>query len=60
MDKIIKDAIQQGVKREPFAQLMKMELVELEEGFSAVEMTYEPETMDNIFSRAHGGPSSPL
>jgi acyl-CoA thioesterase len=55
MDKIIKDAIQQGVKREPFAQLMKLELVELEEGFSAVEMTYEPETMDNIFSRAHGG-----
>jgi acyl-CoA thioesterase len=55
VDKIIKDAIQQGVKREPFAQLMKMELVELEEGFSAVEMTYEPETMDNIFSRAHGG-----
>ena len=55
MDKQIKEAIQQCVKREPFAQMMKMELVELEEGFSAVEMTYEPETMDNIFSRAHGG-----
>src|SRR5512136_1417098 len=55
MDKTIKDAIQQGVKREPFAQMMKMELVTLEEGFSAVEMIYEPETMDNIFNRAHGG-----
>ena len=55
MDQKIKDAIQQGVKREPFAQMMKMELIELEEGFSAVEMIYEPETMDNIFSRAHGG-----
>jgi acyl-CoA thioesterase len=55
MEKNIKEAIQQGVKREPFAQMMKMELVALEEGFSAVEMIYEPETMDNIFNRAHGG-----
>jgi len=55
MDQKIKEAIQQGVKREPFAQTMKLELVALEEGFSAVEMTYEPETMDNIFNRAHGG-----
>lgn len=55
MDQKVKEAIQQSVQREPFAQLMKLELVALEEGFSAVEMTYEPETMDNIFSRAHGG-----
>jgi len=55
MDQKIKEAIQQGVKREPFAKTMKLELMALEEGFSAVEMTYEPETMDNIFSRAHGG-----
>jgi acyl-CoA thioesterase len=55
MDQKIKNAIQQRVKQEPFAQMMKMKLMELEEGFSAVEMTYEPEIMDNIFSRAHGG-----
>jgi acyl-CoA thioesterase len=55
MDHKIKEAILQGVKREPFARTMNIELVELEEGFSAVEMTYEPETMDNLFSRAHGG-----
>ena len=55
MDRKIREAILQGVKREPFARTMNIELVELEEGFSAVEMTYEPETMDNLFSRAHGG-----
>jgi acyl-CoA thioesterase len=55
MDHKTKEAIQQGVEREPFARRMKMELKELEEGYSAVEMTYEPETMDNLFSRAHGG-----
>lgn len=55
MDSKIKQAIQQGVEQEPFARTMKMELKDLEEGFSAVEMTYEPETMDNLFSRAHGG-----
>jgi acyl-CoA thioesterase len=55
MDSKIKEAIQQGVANEPFARTMKLELKELEEGFSAVEMTYEPETMDNLFSRAHGG-----
>jgi len=55
MDRKIREAILQGVKREPFARTMNIELKELEEGFSAVEMTYEPETMDNLFSRAHGG-----
>ena len=55
MDSRIKEAIQRGVACEPFARTMKLELVELEEGFSAVEMTYEPEVMDNLFSRAHGG-----
>jgi acyl-CoA thioesterase len=55
MDDIIKEAIQRGVEREPFARKMKMELVELAEGFSAVEMPYEPESMDNLFGRAHGG-----
>jgi len=49
------EAIQSAVKTEAYAQALKMELVVLEEGFSAVEMTYDPTTMDNIYRRAHGG-----
>lgn len=55
MDQSLKEAIFRGVKSEPLAQTLKMELMELEEGFSAVEMQYEPEMMDNLFGRAHGG-----
>jgi len=55
MDMKVRDSIQRAVVREPFAQYMGMELVELEEGFSAVEMTHDPERMDNIYARAHGG-----
>ena len=55
MDLKIKEAIYRAVEREPFARALKMELVELDGGFSAVEMTYEPAGMDNMFGRAHGG-----
>ena len=55
MDPKVKEAICRAVEREPFAQALKMELVELHEGFSAVEMTYEPRSMDSLFGRAHGG-----
>ena len=55
MDLKVREAIYQAVGKEPFAQALKMELVALEDGFSAVEMTYEPERMDNIYGRAHGG-----
>ena len=55
MDPKVKEAIYRAVEREPFARALKMELVELDEGFSAVEMTYEPAGMDNMFGRAHGG-----
>lgn len=51
----LKEAICRQVKQEPFAQALKMELVELEEGFSAVEMPYDAAVMDNMFARAHGG-----
>ena len=51
----MREAIQQAVKREPFAQALKMELVELEDGYSVVRMVYDPDKMDNIYSRAHGG-----
>src|SRR5512136_2250909 len=55
MDEKVKKAIFRAVEREPFARTLDMELKELDEGFSAVEMTYLPERMDNIYGRAHGG-----
>jgi len=55
MDQKVKKAIFQAVKNEPFARAMNMELVELDLGHSVVQMTYEPEKMNNIYDRAHGG-----
>lgn len=55
MDPKVKAAIHQAVETEPFARLLNMELVELSADFSAVEMTYNPEAMDNIYQRTHGG-----
>lgn len=55
MDPNLKEAIFAAVKREPLAQLFKMELVDLDDGFSAVEMDYDPSMMDNLFARTHGG-----
>ena len=55
MDEAVKKAITLAVKKEPFAQALKMELVDLEDGYSVVEMVYDPDKMDNIYNRAHGG-----
>ena len=55
MDDNIKSAIFQAVDREPFARTWNIRLLELEEGHSVVEMTYEPDRMDNIYARTHGG-----
>ncbi len=55
MDPRVKEAIVQAVKREPFAQTLKLDLVFLEYGHSVVEMTYDPSVADNIYDRAHGG-----
>ena len=55
MDQKVKEAIVGAVKTEPFAQALRMELVELDIGHSVVHMDYEPEKMNNIYSRAHGG-----
>jgi acyl-CoA thioesterase len=55
MNESVRSAIQERVKTEPFAQALHMELVGLDTGFSAVEMTYEPSHMDNFYNRAHGG-----
>ncbi len=55
MDQKVRNAIYNAVENEPFAKAMKMKLVELELGYSAVEMIYEPDNMNNIYDRAHGG-----
>ena len=55
MDPKVKVAIETAVKKEPFAQALRMELKELAEGYSVVTMIFEPEKMNNIYSRAHGG-----
>jgi acyl-CoA thioesterase len=55
MDQKVSEAIYDAVENEPFAKAMKISLVELELGFSAVEMIYDPVSMNNIYERAHGG-----
>ncbi len=55
MDQKVREAIYHAVEKEPYAQALKMKLVALELGYSSVEMDYDPQTMNNIYSRAHGG-----
>ena len=55
MEDRVREAITNAMKRETFAQAMDMELVELEDGHSVVEMIYAPEKMNNMHDRAHGG-----
>jgi acyl-CoA thioesterase len=55
MDQKVRDAIFHAVEKEPFAKAMQIRLVELELGFSIVEMIYNPTHMNNIYERAHGG-----
>ncbi|MDM8544646.1 hotdog fold thioesterase [Desulfococcaceae bacterium HSG9] len=55
MNRDVKKAIFEAVEKEPFAQALGMKLVDLNDGFSVIEMTYNPELMDNIYQRAHGG-----
>lgn len=55
MDQTVKTAIFNAVENEPFARALNLNLVELDTGYSVVEMTYDPETMNNMFARAHGG-----
>ena len=55
MDPKVRGTIEKAVKMEPFAVAMKMKLTALEDGVSVVEMTYEPDSHNNIYKRAHGG-----
>jgi acyl-CoA thioesterase len=55
MDEKVKEAIEEALERETFARALNMELVELDDGHSVVEMIYEPDSMSNMYGRAHGG-----
>jgi acyl-CoA thioesterase len=54
MDERIKKALFRRVREEPFAQKFRIELVDLDEGYSRVTMVFTPD-MENIFGLAHGG-----
>lgn len=55
MDPKVKEAIETAVKKEPYAVALGMNLKTLENGYSVVEMVFDPDQQNNIYSRAHGG-----
>jgi acyl-CoA thioesterase len=55
IDQKVRNAIWGAVEKEPFARALGVNLVELELGYSVVEMKFDPATMNNIYERAHGG-----
>ena len=54
MDGEIRAAIFRQVEQEPFARKFNLKLVDLDEGYSKVEMVFTPD-MENMFGKAHGG-----
>lgn len=54
MEKKIKEIFLKQVEQEPFAKKFGMRLVDLDEGYSKVEMKFTSE-MENLFGMAHGG-----
>ena len=54
MDEKVKKAIFKKVENEPFAQKFGIKLLALEEGYSKVEMKFNPD-MENFLGMAHGG-----
>jgi acyl-CoA thioesterase len=54
MDNRVREAIFNQVKKEPFAKKFGLELVDLDEGYSRVEMDFTPD-LENLFGMAHGG-----
>lgn len=55
IDPLVEKAICEAVKGEPLARTLGMKLLELGTGFSRIEMPYNPDSMANIYERAHGG-----
>ena len=55
MNPEVRFAIIAAARQEPLAVLFGMDVVELDDGFSAVEMSCSPERTSNLFGRPHGG-----
>jgi acyl-CoA thioesterase len=55
MDPRVRAAIETAVVQEPFARSMGIVLCQLDDGYSLVEMVYDPSRQNNIYGRAHGG-----
>jgi acyl-CoA thioesterase len=54
MDEKIKETFFRQVEKEPFARKFGLTLVDLDEGYSKVEMNFTSD-MENILGMAHGG-----
>jgi acyl-CoA thioesterase len=54
MDEKVREAIFKKVESEPFAQRFGIKLLELDEGYSKVQMEFTP-SMENFLGTAHGG-----
>ncbi len=54
MEESVRKAIFKRVSEEPFARKMNLKLVDLDDGYSVVEMRFT-EDMENILGVAHGG-----
>ena len=54
MDKEIKERFFKQVEREPFAKKFGLRLIDLDDGYSKVEMEFTSD-MENLFGMAHGG-----
>ena len=54
MDEKLKQAIFRKVSKEPFANKFGIKLLELDEGYSKVEMTFTQD-QENFLGSAHGG-----
>jgi acyl-CoA thioesterase len=54
MDKKLKGFFFKQVRKEPFAKKFGLKLVDIDDGYSRVEMKFTPD-MENLFGMAHGG-----
>jgi len=54
VDKDLREAIFRQVEKEPFAKKFGLKLVDIDEGYSRVEMEFTSD-MENLFGMAHGG-----
>ncbi len=54
MDEKLRHTFHERVPQEPFAAKFGLQLLEIEDGYSKVQMQFRPD-MENLFGAAHGG-----